>query len=225
MATKREIIYTVIEKVKAHSDDSDITEEFISSMVDTKRAMLLKQQFSKNGWNIPIEIKQEICISLETVDTIEGFSKAGQTVRSSISLPNRIKLKGLDGPILIRKLDGRSMHINMIPIERLPYVGSNKFTAQLTYAAIDMNGRLILFSNDNKVKFLKSLKITDIFEYPEVAFSLECDNTQSGTMEPWDMDYPVEAAMIDTIVEMIVQDLVKTLQIPEDKLNDATDGR
>jgi hypothetical protein len=31
--------------------------------------------------------------------------------------------------------------------------------------------------------------------------------------------------MIDTIVDQCVKDLVRTIQLPEDKVNDSTDGR
>ena len=56
------------------SDDSNISEELISSLLDTKRAMLLKQQYAKNSWHMPIEIKQELCMDLELVDKVDGFS-------------------------------------------------------------------------------------------------------------------------------------------------------
>lgn len=223
--TKREIIFTVIEKIRAHSDDSSVTEEFISSMIDTKRAMLLKQQFSKAVWNIPIEIKQEICMPLELVDVIAGYSGGGKILKSSIALPRTIKIKGQEGPLLVRKEDGSALPINIIPIDRLPFLGANRYTAMLTYAALDIDGKLILISADNKLNFLKSIRVTHIFESPDNAYSLECSDNGSDTLEPWDIDYPVEAAMIDTIVEMIMKDLTKTLSIPEDNTNNARDDR
>ena len=196
MLTKKEIIYTVIEKLNALSDDSNVTEELIASMIDTKRAFLLKQQFSKASWSLPIDIRQEICVDLETVDTIDGYSDAGKTIRTSIALPSRIRIKGRSGPLLVRRLDGRVIPLNVIPIERLPYIGNNKYTAQLTYAALDMDGRLLIYSNDNKFKFLSSIKITDVFESPEEIYELQCDN-DADTTEPWDMEYPLEVSMVD----------------------------
>ena len=161
--TKREIIYRVLERVRAMSDDSDITEELISSMIDTKRAIILKQQYSKASWNIPIELQQEICISLESVDTIDGFKGAGQTIRTAESIPDPIKIKGNMGPLMVRREDGSVIPINVIPIERLPYIGNNRYTAMLTYAAMDFNRRLILVSKDNKLKFLKKLELLMYF--------------------------------------------------------------
>ena len=199
---KRTIIYTVLEKLKIHSGDSKITPELISSMIDTKRAMLLKSRFSRNTWNIPIEIKQEVCI------------------------PGSIKIRGKDGPLMVRRQDGSSIPINIVPIERLPYIGSNKFTAMLTYACIDYDGRLILTSTSDKLKFIKEIKVTNVFENPEDVYELECrDNNDYGDVEPWDIEYPVETSMVDEIVEMIVKDLFNTIRLPEDKTNDSLDER
>ena len=223
---KRTIIYTVLEKLKIHSGDSKITPELISSMIDTKRAMLLKSRFSRNTWNIPIEIKQEVCMDIERVDTIDGFSLAGKTIRTAFAIPGSIKIRGKDGPLMVRRQDGLSIPINIVPIERLPYIGSNKFTAMLTYACIDYDGRLILTSTSDKLKFIKEIKVTNVFENPEDVYELECrDNNDYGDIEPWDMEYPVETSMVDEIVEMIVKDLFNTIRLPEDKTNDSLDER
>ncbi len=222
---KRTIIYTVLEKLKIYSGDSKITPELISSMIDTKRAMLLKSRFSRNSWNIPIEIKQEICMSLEHVDTISGFSLAGKTIKTSESIPKSIKIRGKDGPLLVRKEDGTTIPINIIPIERLPYVGNNKWTGMLTYACTDYDGKLILTSLSDKLKFLKKIRVTNVFESPEDVYSLECKDNNYSSTEPWDMEYPVESSMVDELIEMIVKDIFNTIRIPEDKTNDSDDAR
>ena len=92
--TKNEIIYTVYEKLNISSDDSDYSEELISSLIDSKRAMLLKQQYAKNAWHMPIEIKQELCLDLELVDADEGYCTAGKIMSTKLSIPKSIKIKG-----------------------------------------------------------------------------------------------------------------------------------
>lgn len=223
---KRTIIYTVLEKINIHNADSKITPELVSSMIDTKRAMLIKSRFSKAAWNIPLEIKQEICLSIERVDSIDGFSLSGKTIRTSSSLPRSIKIRGQEGPLLVRKQDNKVVPINLIAIERLPYCLENKWTSMLTYAAVDFDNRLVLTSSDDKLKFIKEVKVTNIFESPEDAFSLECrDNNNYGEIDNWDLEYPVEASMVDEIIEMIVKDLTRAISIPSDEVNDAADER
>lgn len=220
--TKREIIYSVIEKLKVYTDDADITEEFIASLIDTKRAMLLKQQFAKNAWHMPIEIKQELCIDLEVANKIDGVSCFGKMLRTKSALPASIKIKGKEGPLNVRKLDRTEIPINIIPVERMPYVGYNSFIAGMIYCAVDYDGRLYFQSNKKNHLFLESIKVTDVYEAPDVAYALECNN-DAGSVEAWDSEYPVEAAMADVIVNMIVQELARTLALPQDDENDAED--
>ena len=223
MPTKREIIYTVFERLNILSDDTHISEELISSQIDTKRAMLLKQQYAKNAWHMPIEIKQELCMDLELVNKVDGYSCAGKILSTKVSLPKSIKIKGKEGPLTVRKSDGGEISINIVSIERVPYLFSNRFTQGLTYCAVDFSGKLFLISNDNKHRFLKSIKVIDIFEAPDDARNYACNLDNS--IEAWDDHYPIEAAMADMVIDLIVKDQMRTLQIPEDKINDSEDGR
>ena len=222
--TKNELIFTVFEKLQIQSDDTDISSELVSSLLDSKRGMLLKQQYSGKGWNIPREVKQEICISLKLVDTVSGYSCAGKILQSHDPLPKTIKIKGKEGPLLVRKPDSTVISLNVVPVERIPYLFANKFTAMLTYCAVDYDGKLVLISADNKLKFLESVKVTDVFERPDGAYDLSC---LSGTrnQDYLDLEYPMEAGMADMAINMVVQELTRSLMLPSDEENDATDDR
>jgi|TARA_R110000744_G_scaffold41344_1_gene93645 hypothetical protein len=220
--TKKEIIYQVLEKLNIHSDDARITEELVSSFIDTKRAMLLKQQYSKSAWNVPADTKQELCLSLSLVDKVDGYSCAGKILTTE-ALPASIKIKGKEGPLLVRKEDGSVISLSTIAVERVPYLFQNRYLQNITYCAIDLNGKLLIISNNDKHKFLKNIKVTDVFESPEEALKYECDYDSS--VDSWDIEYPCELAMVDVMVELITKDLVKTLSIPGDNKNDALDDR
>ena len=220
---KREIIYTVFEKLNIISDDTHVTEELVSSLIDTKRAMLLKQQYAKNAWHMPIEIKQELCMTLNLVDKVSGYSCAGKILATSVPLPRSIKIKGKEGPLAVRKADGQEIALSIVAIERIPYLFENKYTQHLMYCAVDFDGKLLLISKDDKHKFLKSIKVTDIFESPDVARDLTCNLDSS--LESWDDEYPIEIAMADIVVDLIVKELSRALAIPGDKINNADDDR
>jgi len=222
--TKRELIYNVYEKLNIISDDTKISEELVSSLIDLKRAMLLKQQYARNGWHMPIEIKQELCMSLELVNKVDGYSCGGKILATTVALPKSIKIKGKEGPLNVRKSDSTQIEINIVAIERVPFLFENKFTQHLTYCAVDFSGKLYLISKDNKHKFLKTIKVTDIFENPDAANDLSCD-ANNLTTDIWDIDYPIEGAMADTVVDLIVKDLTKSFSIPGDKNNNASDDR
>lgn len=220
---KRELIYTVFEKLNIHSDDTRLSEELVSSLIDTKRAMLLKQQYAKNSWHMPIDIKQEICADLSLVDRIDGYSSAGKILATNMVLPRSIKIKGKEGPLAVRKADGMEIGVSIVAIERIPFLFENKYTQHLVYCAVDFSGKLYIISKDNKLKFLKSIKITDIFESPDEARDYACNLDSS--IDAWDDHYPIEAAMADIAIDLVVKELTRSLGIPSDNVNDATDGR
>lgn len=222
--TKNELIFTVFEKLQIESDDTDISSELVSSLLDSKRALLLKQQYSGKGWNIPREVKQELCLSTKLVDSVSGYSCAGKILQTNEELPKTIKIKGKEGPLLVRKPDNTVIALNVVPVERLPYLFSNKFTAMLTYCAVDYDGKLLLISADNKLKFLKSIKVTDVFEAPGMALDFECKNVNPN-VDPFEIEYPMEAGMADAAINMVVQELTRSLMLPGDEQNDATDDR
>lgn len=221
--TKRELIYIVFEKLNISSDDIKTSEELVSTLIDSKRAMLIKQQYSKNSWNVPIEIRQELCLDLELTDRIEGYGCSGKILATKLILPRSIKIKGKDGPLSVRKQDGVQIALNIIPFERVPYLFENRFTQKMLYATVDFNNRLFMISKDDKHRFIKWIKVTDVFERPEIASVMECSVDQ--TLDVWDIDYPIEEAMADAVVDLVVKDLTRSLGIPEDKINDAQDGR
>lgn len=221
--TKREIIYTVFEKLNILSDDTKVTEELVSSLIDNKRAMLLKQQYAKSSWHMPIEIKQELCMDLSLSDSISGYSCSGKILSTTIALPRSIKIKGKEGPLAVRKLDGMEIALSIVAIERIPYLFENKYTQHLTYCAVDFSGKLHLISKDNKINFLKSIRVTDIFESPDTVLSLTCDSDPQ--IDSWDSQYPVESSMADAITDLVTKDLIKSLSLPGDRINDAADDR
>ena len=221
--TKREIIYQIFEKVTVHTGDSKISEEFVSSLIDAKRAFLIKQQYSTKHWHMPREIKQELNMQVALVDKVAGYSSAGKILTTIAPVPKSIKIKGKEGPLLLRKLDQSEIPVNIVAIERVPYLFQNKFTQHLTYCAIGLDGRILILSNDKKINFLKNVMITDVFESPEDARTFVTGSDNS--LDSWDAEYPVEVAMIDMIVQMVLKDLAVTLSIPEDKRNDSDDAR
>ena len=131
--TKREIIYTVFEKLNILTDDTNVSEDLVSSLIDTKRAMLLKQQYATNGWYLPREVKQELCVPLELIDKVDGYSCAGKILASTVTIPRSIRIKGKEGPLNVRLYDGTALAINPVALERLPFLFENKFTQHLTY--------------------------------------------------------------------------------------------
>jgi len=219
--TKLELIYNVREKIKKSSDDSDISDEFISHLIDIKRVKILKQRLAKNPWRAPIEFKQELCMELEVVDNVDGMSCFGSILRTKDPLPNLIRFRGGDGGIVIRRADKTALHFNLVDLSRLPFVGYGNFVGQLTYAAFDFDNRVYLVSNQKKHLLMENIKIAGMYEDIEIAGNYEC--SVDSSCDIWKRQYPLDISMIDDVVGLVVQDLGKSLPVPEDTTNDAAD--
>ena len=187
--------------------------------------MLIKQKYDRNRWSMPVESKQELCLSLEVVNKVADMACFGRIVATTISLPASIKIKGKEGPITVRKYDASSIHINIIPLERIPFIGENPITAQMIYGTIDYDNKFYLISASNKINLMTEIKIADIFENPGDAAALECTASDEVDCEIWDRSYPIELSMVDDLIKLVVADLSKTLNIPSDTVNDADGER
>ncbi len=263
--TKNELIYTVYEQLKITSDDNELSREFVSSLIDSSRATLIKQTYGSKSWNIPIEIKQELCLGLKPVSNIDGLTCFGKILRTENKIPSGISIKGAEGAILsVRTYDRKKLNINIVPIERLPLIGHNPYTAGMLYAALDVDSHLYFTSGSNKHMMMEAIKVEGVYEYPSIALEYQCrekaefDNLVGGVnietggqekgafmvptpdynvglpdslpwqvpapQEPWDVDYPLEAAMQDDLIKMVIGKLSVRFQVAEDKINDATDA-
>ena len=56
MSTYRELVYIILDQIRATSDDSLYNDAHISYLIDKYRSMLLKQKYSdvKSGYLVPI---------------------------------------------------------------------------------------------------------------------------------------------------------------------------
>lgn len=243
MSTKREIIYTVFERLNISSDDTDISEEFVAHLIDTNRAKLIRQLYGSKTWDMPIEIKQELCLGLENVQNIDGQDCFGTILRTKDIIPKGISVRGVDGAVLsIRTYDRKELYINIVPIERLPFIDQDPYTRSMVYAAIDTDRRVYFLSGNKKFSMLEAIKINGIYEDVDAAYALGCQELTTSiskefygkptlpypveeVCEPWDREYPMEGSMQDNLVDMIVKVLTRTMALPEDEFNDAEDVR
>lgn len=224
--TAREIIFDIKEKLKINSDDMDITDEYIYHLINVKRSILIRQRYKEKIKSVPTSIKTELCIPLELADSIEGVSCFGTILRSVNKLPKLVEIEGREALMNIRRLDRKHTFFNLISIERLPYVGHNSFIDQSVYVVLDTDYRIYFVSNQLNHKLLETVRVTIIPEDPEEADMLKCDQSEVNTdCEVFDKEYPVETYMVNDIVNMIVNELSRTLNIPEDKDNDADGER
>jgi len=225
MMTFGEIVYSVLDILKERSDDAYYTEEHIVFLSTKMRALLLERKYkgSRNGVFSPMssENEQEICLDVAPAEMLpDGCS--GLWLRSIEEMPETLNADDPTAYSINNLLHGM---VTFIPSERMPYVGYNKWLRNIIYASRSNDGHLYLTSSNPQAVFLKKVRVNAIFADPAEAAKLNCKE-EGGEVncdilkEP----FPLEAALVPSCIELIVQELTGSRYAPEDKDNDAKDG-
>jgi hypothetical protein len=217
---KRYYIYDIIEKLNQYADDSEISPEHISFLIDETRNLILKQKFNKTNRIIPEALFQRIDVTLVPINDNEFMSyPLDMTVTSVEVIPVLIQ-----GPIFNEsiRIDGGSytdIKFQWTNLERFPYIGYNKLLTDIVYVTLGYDYKFKLKGRHNRYKLLERLRVNAIFQYPDLAWQLHPD--YDSAVDVWDLEYPIDVDMWVMMSDIIMKQLLKKLQIPEDKINDA----
>ena len=224
MATFREIVYMTLDLLKEHSDDAYYTEEHILFLAQKMRAVILGKKYkgAKQSAFQPMASgnTQEICLSVEPATDLTGACSGGW-LKTTQTIPALL----FDDVDVYPISDVLSTNLTYIPIERMPYVGHNRWLTGIVYCARSESGYLYLHSVNRQFMFLEKVKVKGVFADPEAAASLAC--TESGDascIDVLDRTVPLEDALVVPCIELIVQELLGSRYAPEDKSNDAKDN-
>ena len=213
MATYRELIYSVLDRIKAISDDSIITEDHVIFTIDKVRAALLYQKYGEVKREVIESNYQTLCLDLEQVVNSEVCGEI--YMRTTKSIPSLLNI----GNTSIYPLDFYKGNIAFVSRERMKYVGYNKLLQNIIYASLNPDGRVYLKSKNPQFLYLEKISITGIFENAMEALELEC----SQICEPWDRIVPIEEDLIPVLTETVVKDLLGALYRPADEQNNMSD--
>ena len=110
--------------------------------------------------------------------------------------------------------------MSFIPYERIRFVGNNQFLNKIIYFSLDKNNKLIAKSNGNAIQYLKSINLTAVFDNPREAFSFDKDKNGFDTL---DIELPLEDSLQSTLIEVIVERLLRSSRLNSDDINNASD--
>ena len=218
MSTYREIVYLVLDKLKGLSDDFTFTEDHILFQIVKYRAFLLKQKYSDIKKHIPEQNYQTVHLNLEQVEITEHcieYGIEGGFKKSNNKVPNIINIA------IPRVYDCNYMieDISYITRDRMRFVGHNTYLNNIIYCSIYPDNLLYLKSNNNKVASINEVKMTAVFQDCLKALELE----QDKECEILDNIFPLEDALIEPLIELIVKDLLPDVYRPKDEINNAND--
>ena len=214
----------VLDMLKERSDDAFYSEEHIVFLASRMRALLLERKYkgSRNSTfqTISEQNYQQICLDLEPATDLADTCSGGW-LKSTEKIPTTLSI----GSVRVYPVsDVLFTNITYIPVERMPYVGYNKWLDKIVYCAKSKDGYIYLSSGNPQFMYLEKTRLNGVFANPEDAAKLACDDDgNANKCELLDNEFPLEEALIPSCVELIVQELAGPRYAPEDKQNNAQD--
>ena len=219
--TYREIAYMCLDQLKVASDDSYYTIDHILFLISKIRALLLKQTYSNIKKEIPQSNYQTICLDLMQVPAITGEPCEGGTyLRSKEKVPSTMTI----GTNIVYPIDFyQGTHITYVSRERMRYVGTNKWLKNIIYTSKGPDGYLYFKSSNPQFLYLEKVRMTGIFEDPDKAAELECDDNNNQQCDVLDREFPLEEGLVASVIELVIKYLSGAVYRPKDQENDAND--
>lgn len=117
-----------------------------------------------------------------------------------------------------------SEHVSYIPLERMPYVGNNKWLANIIYVTKGPDDYLYLRSSNPQFLYLKKLRIDAVFQNAQEVAAFACSTQSEGNCDILDSEFPLEDTLISPLIQMMVQELSGARYAPTDQTNDSKDN-
>jgi len=220
MATKQELIYDIRERLGIMSDDSSISNEYLSYLIDKYRALFLRNKYSDVRRKLNLSNYQKIKLTLEPISS--GRYEGG-IVRSIDDIPAIINFNSIDNKIILTNDQIESYPFNMVDFNRFKYVAQDDpFIRHLVYGTIADDGKLYMKSWDSNIVLMETAYLNGIFATPEKAWLISSVYDDELDFD-LDFEYPLEAELLPDLINSIIKDLVVKYNIPVDNTNNAND--
>ena len=221
MSTYKELVYMCLDELKLYSDDALYTEEHIMFLLGKYRTFLIKQRYSDVKKQISESNYQTICLDLIEVPAISGEPcEGGFYLRSKEKIPFLMKI----GNPRVYPIDYYQGEITYVSRDRMRYVGYNKYLQNIIYASLGPDNYLYFKSFNPQFLYLEKVRMTGIFEDTLAASELQCPDESGNTVcDVLDREFPIEAALVPPMIELVVKELLGAEYKPDDKTNDAKD--
>lgn len=214
--TWRELIYMIVDITKQISDDSQFNEDHIKMLCGKYRNYILNSQYSTHKKSISDANYQIVKINLEQ-DFVDICPN--ETVLKSVE---EVPFTMTIGEKNIYPVDyfGRRNKFTYVDYNRFPYAG-NSFTHSNIYVTIGPDNHLYLKSMDENFLYIKAVEIRALFNDIDKVALLDAESCGCDIN---DTRFPLEDAWINTLINLVVTDLVRGIYQLRDTSNDAFDS-
>ena len=210
-----------LDELKLMSDDANFNEDHIAFLCGKYRSFLLKQRYYTDIKKAISESNyQTICLDLIEVPAISGeVCEGGSYLRSKDKIPVTLMI----GNPRVYPIDYYQGEIAYVSRDRMRYVGYNKWMKNIIYCSIAPDGYLYFKSWNPQFLYLEKVKFTAIFEDANEVSNLTCNGDEGTTCDLMDRIFPIEEALVPSLIELVVNELKKAEYSPEDDANNASD--
>lgn len=218
-STYREIVYSIIDKIKLISRDKTLEEDHVIFEINSVRALLLKQKYSdarkiidnSNYQNLPLDVSPTTRINNNIV-----------TLKSSIVCPELLSL--YNNPYFLANNSLLAlMHTHYVNSYDFVYTGYNRWLMNVTYFTILADNKLYLKSPNSQLIHLDKVELIGIFENPIQVERIKNPELPTNTVDKLDYTFPLEAGLITQLVDIVTKNLTGAMYAPEDKINNGND--
>lgn len=219
------MIYDVRESLKLYTDDTEISNRYITYLFGIKRSKYLRQDLNNFQHTTDISITQTLCLGLEVVSANQcGLTLECDTIlRTKRPIPQPIELHVKTAITNVRPTKRIAIPFNFTTKEKAIYSKYSPFNNAI-FAFLDNDKHIYLLSNMDTLNLLECLTITGVFEDPLdlINYTNCCDCEESPSCFDEDTtEYPLQPHYVDLIKDEIVAQLAAKMSIKEDKENDS----
>ena len=223
--TVAKMIYDVRTAIKDVVDDTKFSDRYILYLYNLKRSKYLRNDANNLQKLIDNSVLQKFCIELEEISINDcNFEAECDTImRTKYKIPIPLELHLKSAITEVKPSTKITKPFNFVNKERAIWSKYSTFGNSI-YAFLDTDMYIYLISQSEAVKLIDCITVTGIFEDPlelkNYKNCCNCDNSEVCFDEN-ETEYPLQSHHLDNIRNEIIQTLIGTLQLPEDKINNS----
>ena len=214
--TWRELIYAITDITKQISDDSQFNEDHIIFLCAKYRNYILNSQYLSHKKTVNDANYQILNVGLEEVEL--DICPNERILKSKVKIPFTMPI-GQKAIYPTNRLPFRSK-VSFVPFNRFPYIG-NKYSHNTIYASIGPDNYLYVKSENENFVYLTSITIKSLWEDIAKISLLDAESCGCDLM---DTRFPLEDAWVGSLMNLVINDLIKGIYNLRDNTNDAFDS-
>lgn len=212
--------YQIYEALNINSDDTNIDSRLIDDLIAQQRSLWVRNEYNKNRSIIDDIVQDLCCVDLEVADRTQcpKVPLDCYILRTKEEIPAPVEFHDKNGILRVGPLDVLGKPYSIITYPRAAFAGNGRYNTKEIFTFYK-NKRLYFTSADPKLKYLTKVTVRGIWDNPKDAGKY-CDENGVPCFDDT-QPYPLKEWMWVYIKPLIVEELLRKIQIPEDNKNDA----